>query len=59
MFTIVLGQHVSILIGLLGNMRSITLLGFVLSGYMGLQLVGLQFMLVELLYSLLFRIVFG
>jgi len=45
--------------GLLRNIRSILLLGFVQIGYMGLLEVGLQFMLVGLLYLLLFRIVLG
>jgi len=49
---------VLLLLGLLCNIRSILLLGFVLLGCMGLLLVMPQFMLVESLYLLLFRIVF-
>jgi len=48
---------VLLLSGLLCSIRSTVLLGFVLSKYMDLLLVGLQFMLTELLCLLLFRIV--
>jgi hypothetical protein len=47
-----------LLLGLLCNIQSILLLGFVLLGCMGLLLVVPQFMLVESLYLLLFSIVF-
>ena len=48
-----------LLLGLLRNVRSTVLLGFVLLGYMGRLLAVFQFMLVGLLYLLLFGIILG
>jgi hypothetical protein len=58
-FNLIFCLRVLLLLVLLHNIWSILLLGFALLRYMSLLMVGLQFMLVGLMYLLLFRIILG